>query len=167
MKIWILLLASACISCNNQTQNTNTTTNDTTTADTIVQQPNETFAGCYLAVKGHDTIRLQLNVTDSLVSGQMQYDNFGIDGNIGTINGVLRQGRISGYFRFLSEGMWSVREVAFEEKSGQLLQASTAAMQYSGDTAKFTEPVVWDTARPFTRVPCSQLVFPPMPATNL
>jgi hypothetical protein len=167
MKLLAFLLAIIFFSCNNSTETTHTEIKDTTIAAPQTTITPNRLAGCYLAVKGRDTIRLQLAIKDSLVTGQMQYDNFEIDGNIGTVEGVVRNGRISGYFTFLAEGMWSVREVVFEERDGQLLQASTSNMTYRTDTARFQGNISFDTQRPFTSIACPELRFPQLPAKNL
>lgn len=175
MKLLVLIMALVFISCNNAPKKTTpsgaTANADTSAAVDTTTQTNTAYPtpNCYLAVQDRDTIRLQLNVKDSLVTGKMQYDNYQVDGNIGTIQAVKRGGRISGHFTFFAEGMWSVREIIFEERNGQLLQASTNSMSYGKDTVRFssTQNLPFDEDRPFTPVACSTLQFPELPPQNV
>lgn len=175
MKHLAWLAAFALISCNNNTEKNKATT-DTIAETNMAPAPHTTEAaaesslqgGCYYAANGRDTIWLQLHINGSEVTGQMQYDNFEIDGNMGTIQGVVEANRVKGYFTFLSEGQWSVRQVVFEERNGQLLQGSTNNMQYEKDTALFATPnPPLDAQRPFAPIPCSQVRFPKLPAQNV
>ena len=175
MKYLGWIMAIAFLGCNNAPNKTKTT-DAPTTADTLSTVGNNTPAKdtsavthCYLAVQDRDTIRLQLVVKDSLVTGRMQYDNYQVDGNIGTVQAAKRNGRISGHFTFFAEGMWSVREIIFEERNGQLLQASTNSMSYGKDTVRFSNPqnLTFEQDRPFTPVPCSTVQFPELPPRDV
>lgn len=172
MKYIVLIMALVFISCNDETNTTPAATNNTDTAasaDTMINNNSNPAPQCYLAVEDRDTIRLQLTITDSLVTGKMQYDNYQVDGNIGTVQAVKRGGRISGHFTFFAEGMWSVREIIFEERNGQLLQASTNNMSYGKDTMRFTntQNLLFEEDRPFKPVPCNTLQFPQLPPQNV
>ena len=175
MKYFVLIMAMVFISCNNTPKKTtsagaNNSADTIATADTLTKNntANPT-PNCYLAVQDRDSIRLQLTIKDSLVTGQMQYDNYQVDGNMGTVQAVKRGNRISGHFTFFAEGMWSVREIIFEERNGQLLQASTNSMTYGKDTVRFnsTQNLPFDEDRPFTPVSCSTLQFPELPPQNV
>ncbi len=174
MKPLAIIIALALLSCNNTSETTRTEIKPTTdtaqrAADSLAQSSTGAQAACYLAVDDRDTIRLQLTINDSLVSGKMQYDNYQVDGNIGTVQALKQGGRISGHFTFFAEGMWSVREIIFEERNGQLLQASTNNMSYGKDTMRFTntQNLAFDEDRPFKPVPCSTLQFPQLPPQNV
>ena len=160
------MVALGLLGCdNNNTDGEKANTIDTPVAAQPSGSPTHNWAGCYRAVQGQDTILLQLTGSDSTISGTMQYDNYGIDGNIGTLQATVRNNRLQGYFRFFSEGMWSVREVIFEKRQNQLLQADTRQMTSSGDTVVFSNPQLlnWDTQRPFVPVNCSELEFDAVP----
>ena len=70
--------------------------------------------GCYQMTLKRDTVNLQLNVNDTIVTGDLQYDFFEKDRNEGTLKGVLRNDIITGDYTFQSEGTTSVREVIFK-----------------------------------------------------
>jgi len=145
-----------------------------TSGQGAAQQPatappiNSIQAGCYRAVQGRDTIWLQLEINGLMVTGRMQYDNFEIDGNIGTINGTAQGNRITGLFTYFSEGMWSVREVILEARNGQLLQSDMRKINMQKDTMRFNQDdsLVFDVQRPFNSVPCSEVQFSPLPDQN-
>jgi hypothetical protein len=160
--LWIAFafMAAAC----------NNTTNDDTAANNVEDDTTTSTATpitdtvCYLAVQNRDSILLQLQIKDSAITGLMQYDNFEIDGNIGTLQATRKNNRIEGYFRFFSEGMWSVREIVFEQQEGNLVQAQTADMVYSGDTARFqNKNALQFDARVFNPIDCGQLRFDAIP----
>lgn len=173
VKKLVLLLALSWMGCNNASKENNTTADTSgqkAAPQTAITEPQTSTlqAGCYRAVQNRDTILLQLEINGNIVTGQMQYDNFEIDGNVGTINGVLQGGRISGVFTYASEGMWSVREIVFEVRNGQLLQADTRNMKLDKDTLRFANPdsLVFDAQRPFSSVRCTEVQFDTLPPQN-
>ena len=161
--LWITLFVLASSCSNTDTEVTTTNKIDTTTQTS--SSVNRMDTACYLAVQNRDSILLQLYTNDSTVTGLMQYDNFEIDGNIGTVQAIRHDNRIEGYFRFFAEGMWSVREIIFEEQGNQLRQAQTDNMIYSGDTARFQnkEDVLFEQQRVFQKWDCGQLHFDALP----
>lgn len=162
--LWIILFVTAA-SCNSTTTGDAgaNKVNDSITQTTPDVKRQDTV--CYLAVQNRDSILLQLHITDSTVTGLMQYDNFGMDGNNGTLQAELRNKRIEGHFRFFAEGTWSVREIVFEQQGEQWLQAQTDNMLYSGDTVRFENKnnLKFDAQRVFKSVDCGQLHFGVMP----
>lgn len=80
-------------------------------------------SGCYRMTQKRDTALLNLQVTDTLVSGDLVYHWNTRDGNKGTLKGVLRDSLILADYTFQSEGMTSVREVIFKIKDSTLVQA--------------------------------------------
>lgn len=163
-QIWIALLALAA-GCTDATHTKPDTTNSAAVGNKDTTGTNHMETACYLAVQNRDTILLQLQVKDSLVSGKMQYRNFGMDGNIGTLEATRRNNRMEGSFRYFAEGMWSVREIILEQRDGYLVQAQTTDMHYTGDTVRFKHKnnPTFDEQRVFKKVDCQQLTFGPMP----
>jgi len=77
---------------------------------------------CYAAVSGNDTIRLQLITTDSLATGKLEYKLFEKDRNQGTIQGHFVGDTLFAAYTFQSEGVQSVREVAFLRQGNKLVE---------------------------------------------
>ncbi|GAO44449.1 hypothetical protein FPE01S_03_04860 [Flavihumibacter petaseus NBRC 106054] len=68
---------------------------------------------CYAHLSATDTITLVLNGPDSLVKGVLVYAFSGKDRNVGTIAGKFNHDTLFADYTFYSEGVESVREVAF------------------------------------------------------
>jgi hypothetical protein len=119
----------------------------------------DSLSGCYRYVYNRDTIKLTITIKDTVVNGLLAYDNYQIDGSTGTIKGVVRNNQIIAYYDFTSEGMQSVREVAFKIENRNLIQADTRDMSYRNDTAVYKnyQQIQFDTSRIFQPVDCRAL----------
>lgn len=152
----LLVLITMIIACNNGSGST--ATND---ADTI--KPNEgNFAqadtlaeGCYSWIQGKDTATLQIQARGSQVTGSLSYNIFEKDRNDGTVQADLTGDVIRGWYLFKSEGIVSVREVAWKIR-GEELWPATGEIKEAGDTARFAQPdrLDFDRNRAFKKVPC-------------
>lgn len=71
---------------------------------------------CYQYAANKDTIRLHVNRTGEKVSGTLLYSLYEKDRNQGTIAGTLKGDLLLADYTFQSEGMTSVRQVAFKRK---------------------------------------------------
>ena len=95
----------ACQPSKNETAQTTETEADTATS--VV---------CYQYAANKDTIRLQLNQLDEILSGTLLYSLYEKDRNQGTLTGTLKGDLLIADYTFLSEGVTSVRQVAFKRK---------------------------------------------------
>jgi len=69
---------------------------------------------CYLFATDRDTVYLKLNPpVDGKVTGELDYFFFERDGNVGHIEGEIKGDTLFAEYTFMSEGLSSVREVAF------------------------------------------------------
>ncbi len=59
--------------------------------------------GSYIKVTGRDTVRLQLKVVDSAVTGTMEFDNFEKDSSHGSVKGNVKNDRLYVWYNFSSE----------------------------------------------------------------
>ena len=74
----------------------------------------EAGLSCYLFATDRDTVFLKLNQPiDGKVTGDLKYDFYERDGNVGYIEGEIHGDTLIADYTFLSEGMISVREVGF------------------------------------------------------
>jgi hypothetical protein len=71
---------------------------------------------CYQYAANKDTIRLQMNQAGEKVSGTLLYSLYEKDRNQGIIAGTLKGDLLLADYTFQSEGMTSVRQVAFKRK---------------------------------------------------
>src|SRR5690606_31473358 len=78
---------------------------------------------CYLSVTGRDTIYLKLNPpVNGKVTGDLNYLFFERDRNVGHLNGEIKGDTLFAEYSFISEGLSSVREVAFLLDENQVME---------------------------------------------
>ena len=142
MKIVIpfLLFITLVVACNNNPEKTDQPATDNASAD-----KSKPRTECYLYAKNKDSISLQVTINDKSVSGELIYSFHEKDMNQGIIQGELRGDTLLAEYEFKSEGIVSVREVAFlkkgngyaegygeaEEKEGKMLFKNVAGLTYS------------------------------------
>ncbi|MEG1025520.1 MAG: hypothetical protein RSF34_13665 [Flavobacterium sp.] len=78
--------------------------------------------GCYIFNDNHNFISLEITSVEKVIKGKLIYSLWNKDKNSGTFTGHLENGILLGYYVFSSEGVESVREVAFKIKGDQLLE---------------------------------------------
>lgn len=77
---------------------------------------------CYTYVKNRDTILMQINIKDFSLTGNLEYKIFEKDQSKGSLKGELRGDTLVAVYSFTSEGMESVRELAFLKTDSTLIQ---------------------------------------------
>jgi hypothetical protein len=110
-------------SCNNKTKNKETVA--------VSNKINET-AACYSYSKDNDSVILHITITDNLASGDLVYNYFQKDKNIGKINGEMKGDTLYVEYTFQSEGVNSVREVAFLKKGNEWIEGYGDLEEQSG-----------------------------------
>jgi hypothetical protein len=108
-------------------------------------------------LKGNDSAFLTLAVIDSAVSGNLEYNLYGKDKNIGTIRGSRRGALIIADYTFSSEGVTSVREVVFKLEEGKLTEGYGEVGQ-KGSRISFNdhEQLKFDRGIQFHRLACNR-----------
>ena len=113
------------------------------------------LSGCYEMTLKRDTVFLQLDVTDTLVSGTLIFDFYEKDRNEGSLKGVLRNDQIIGFYTFQSEGIQSVREVVFKIHNQTLLSGFGALEEQNGRLVfKDKNGLQYQTSNPYIKVAC-------------
>lgn len=141
--------ASKDTAASSQTIHTNITDTVVTSAKPIM------LNGCYQMTVKRDTATLRLNVKDSTITGELQYDFYQKDDNSGTIKGVLRGDTIDAEYTFQSEGTTSVREVVFKIQDSTLLQGYGNVTEQKGSVVfKDKRTLEFQNANPFLKIAC-------------
>lgn len=87
----------------------------------VVQEP--VSEECYSAIIKKDTISLSLNIKENqIASGKLTYNFFEKDKNEGTLIGELRGDTLIADYTFMSEGVSSIRQVAFLKKGSTYVE---------------------------------------------
>lgn len=115
----------------------------------------EKLNGCYMMNIGRDTAKLQLTGNGVEVKGHLIYKRFEKDSNEGTIDGILKDGKIRAWYRFQSEGTLSVKEVYFNIQ-GTILTEGYGEMLQKNDTAffKFPSALNYEEKHPYIQTNC-------------
>ncbi len=122
-KISIVIAFVVLISCNGNPEKTITDNKVTTesVATEKIKNSNET-SECYINTKNKDSMVLTLTIKNNLVTGNMNYQIAGKDKNKGTLQGEMRGDTLFADYTFWSEGIQSVRQVAYIKKGNSLLE---------------------------------------------
>ncbi|MES2431596.1 MAG: hypothetical protein V4556_11705 [Bacteroidota bacterium] len=137
MKYYLLIVIAllVIVSCNNDPKKTSETI---ITADTAKEGEMKIMIPgtvCYATTGSKDSVFLKVEAFPNVVTGNLSYKIFEKDSNKGTIDGVMRGDTLIADYTFNSEGMSSIRQVAFliknntategygevEEKNGKMI----------------------------------------------
>lgn len=78
---------------------------------------------CYSAIIKKDTILMTLNIKgNELTSGKLSYNFYEKDKNEGTLVGEIKEDTLFADYTFMSEGVFSVRQVAFLKKGDSYVE---------------------------------------------
>ena len=155
-------LAILFASCNSQSDDSSSTTDvkDSTTSSSSPALDEETPAssissGCYASVFKKDTIMMNLTISGTDVSGDLNYSLYQKDKNKGSLKGSFQNDMIVADYTFQAEGTTSVRQVAFK-KVGDSLVEGYGDIEMKGDTARFkdVDHLEFHNDRPFTKTDC-------------
>jgi len=134
--LFIPVLFSAC--------NSNTTPGAKTAADSTATEK-KSVTECYDYFSDKDSISLHITLAGKAIAGELLYRIFEKDQNKGSLQGEMHGDTLLAEYTFISEGIESVREVAFlkkengfaegygeaEEKDGKLLFKNPGALNFS------------------------------------
>jgi len=141
-------------SCNNEGKTSTQVEKDSMTPANVVVK-DTLLSGCYFQIVNRDTSSLQLQKKDSSLTGALSYSIYQKDRNDGTVMAEQSGDIIKGWYLFKSEGIISVRQVAWKI-SGEELWPATGEVMQKNDTTMFAKPdqLKFDRTRPFKKVPC-------------
>lgn len=112
------------IACNNQTKNNTASQNAT--------KLNEPTTNCYTYLKDSNQVSLKITVVENKVKGNLTYNYFQKDKNTGNIEGEMRGDTLFADYNFKSEGVKSVRKVAFFKMGNNLFEGYGEVLEKNG-----------------------------------
>jgi hypothetical protein len=154
--IILLGVVILCGACSNEGKTSSEIMKDSINAEKAatlgIESPS---SGCYSQISGRDTASLQIENKDNSVTGSLLYNFFQKDRNNGTLQAEISGDILTGWYLFKSEGVISVRQVAWKIKGSELWQG-TGEMAEKNDTMFFSLPdkLEYDSTRPFKKVAC-------------
>ena len=153
MLLGFLLL---CGSCNNEGKTSAEVNREMADTSLTSRATNDSLpSGCYSQIEGFDTSHLQIDSKNMDINGTLSYNIFQKDRNDGTLQAEIAGDILTGWYFFKSEGIISVRQVAWKIK-GNELWPGTGEMVQKNDTMFFSVPdkLQYDGSRPFKKVDC-------------
>lgn len=124
--------AALCAACNGSS-GTKEAADSTITAETAVAAAAESRT-CYVSYKNQDSTYLDLHIKGDQASGKLDIIPREKDRNTGTISGLVKGDTILLDYTFQSEGMQSVRQVAYLQKDGKLIEGFAEVLEQNGKT---------------------------------
>lgn len=91
-----------------------------------------TTAYCYSSTRKRDTVLLHININGEKVQGELEYNLYEKDRNKGDLEGVLKGDTLIANYKFLSEGVESVRQVVFLKKGNDLIEGFGESEEKNG-----------------------------------
>jgi hypothetical protein len=110
---------------------------------------------CYAYTSAKDTVRLTLTTTQPTVTGRLSYRYFEKNRNEGTIRGTMYGDTLRAEYTFQSEGVASVREVAFLRRGTGFVEGYGDVVERGGATVfKRVSALQFTSTQPLVPVPC-------------
>lgn len=157
-KLWVGAVVCVLFACNNpggKISDTNAAKDTLPGSSSSTKAIDTTLTGCYSSIYKKDTSALQIETRGAVIAGPLSYNLFEKDRNDGNFQGEVQNNILSGWYLFKSEGVMSVRQVAWKINGSSLWPATGEVVQH-GDTILFKnmDQLHFDSTRPFTKVPC-------------
>ena len=113
---------------------------------------------CYLGILKKDTVSMSLNIKGNLVSsGKLSYKFFEKDKNEGSLIGELKGDTLFADYTFMSEGIFSVRQVVFLKKRNIYIEGYGDIEENNGKTFfKNTKQLKFDGKIFLSKVDCKK-----------
>ena len=89
---------------------------------------------CYRLTNNKDTLVLKTSLINDTVSGTLSYNYYQKDKNHGKIEGVMKGDLIIADYIFFSEGVQSIREVAFKKMGDNFIEGYGEVEEKNGKT---------------------------------
>ena len=119
----IFIILTALSSCNNNVDETV----EEEKSDSLIQTD-----FCYTGIINRYTVFLNVNITDTLVTGGLIYNFYEKDDNKGSLSGKMIGDTMIADYKFYSSGMESMRQVAFLKKDSVMIQGFGPMVEKSG-----------------------------------
>lgn len=152
----IIIMFSVFISCKKETTlpPPQITPNPPKEAEIVEPAGNQ----CYISTADNSTVELSFNVNSNQeVNGTLNYTLYGKDKNVGTLIGNIYGDTLIADYTFDSEGVSSVREVAFLQREGTYIEGHGDVVEANGKVSfKDKKALKFDAKNVLTKVDCKE-----------
>lgn len=113
---------------------------------------------CYVSTANNSTVKLSFNVNSHQeVNGKLTYSLYGKDKNEGTLIGNMKGDTLIADYTFMSEGVSSVREVAFLQRENTFIEGYGDVVDANNKvTFKDKKKLKFDAKTTLTKVDCTE-----------
>lgn len=111
--------------------------------------------GCYVFTDGKNKVSLEITESGAEVKGNLSYAFAEKDKNTGTFIGQLKDGVLVANYTFQSEGLESVRQVAFQVQKDTLMEGY-GDMNADGTTFKDVNRLTFSSDMPLVKTDCDE-----------
>jgi hypothetical protein len=101
--------------------------------------PATVLGNCFRYINNRDTVTLKLVVVGENISGELVYDYFEKDRNVGSIQGTIKDSILIAEYLYMSEGTQNKRPVIFK-KTGDSYTEGSGEMEMVGEKLQFHNP---------------------------
>ena len=149
-KIYFLaLIVFIFAACKNQSKTTVTTK--------LLSKMNEPSA-CYNYSKDSNNVMMHISIVDNMVKGDLLIEYYQKDKNKGKIIGEMKGDTLYAEYTFNSEGLNSVREVAFLKKGNEFNEGFGDVEEKSGKMIfKNKATIKFENSMPLTKIKCTTI----------
>ena len=151
IKATVLILCLACNISNNNEEN-NDTIKDYNTG---TSSPAESVSSCYESINGKDTVFLSIFNKSKIITGSLNYNYFEKDKNSGTLRGNMYGDTLLADYIFKSEGITSIREVAFLKQDDSFMEGYGDVEEQYGKIVFKNRSTLSFTGKPLHEVDCN------------
>ena len=113
LSVLLFFVITLTISCNDNSEQEKTSSIATDSAKTVENKIQVPVSTCYTSNSKKDTVRLKVEVFENVVTGSLVYKLHQKDSNIGEFEGQIKGDTLVADYKFMSEGIQSVRQVIF------------------------------------------------------
>lgn len=128
-------------------------TPETTTPVTEVSKTDEPKTECYSFEENGSSVSLKMETIGNEVTGTMVYSLAEKDKNTGTFKGTINNNIILADYTFQSEGVESIRQIAFERKGDKLIEGF-GGMNEDGTKFKDVNQLKFNSTMPLSKLDC-------------
>lgn len=142
-------------SCNNEGSST-PEKKDSATNENNSNSNSSSETSCFAQMNANDTVLLNLTKNGDVITGSLNINRSGKDANRGVISGTMKGDTLFADYTFMSEGIESVREVAFLKKGDAMIEGYGDVMLTGNNIVVFNKKgrLLFNDSMPLSKVTC-------------
>lgn len=147
--LFLSATTSLVLSCNNQSQEST----ENVTPSML------SYSTCYSYTNNKDTVLLKTTSVKDTVTGTLSYNYYQKDKNNGKIEGQMKGDLLIVDYLFLSEGVQSIRQIAFKKIGNTLIEGYGEVEDKNGKTIfKNTDSLIFNQTIILSEVECEKQI---------